>query len=86
MRTTHHESNTRQTSHNPAYDFRRRHIGPNEKQTQEMLGVLGLNSLDELVQKTVPVDIQYRGAMNIPEPLCNHVTSDHILCHPMRFF
>ena len=35
-------------------DFVRRHIGPSEPQIQEMLGVLGLGSLDELIDKAVP--------------------------------
>ncbi|MEM7172574.1 MAG: aminomethyl-transferring glycine dehydrogenase [Pseudomonadota bacterium] len=38
-------------------DFVRRHIGPGEEQIDEMLGALGLSSLDELIEKTVPADI-----------------------------
>ena len=38
-------------------DFVRRHIGPGEEQTAQMLQHLGLASLDELVQKTVPAAI-----------------------------
>ncbi len=39
-------------------DFVRRHIGPGEVQIAEMLGVLGLSSLDELIDKTVPEAIR----------------------------
>ena len=35
-------------------DFMRRHIGPQEPQISEMLKLLGLKSLDELVDKAVP--------------------------------
>lgn len=55
---------------NPAYDFVRRHVGPNERQTQEMLQTIGVKTLDELVQKTVPSGIQFKGSMKIPEALC----------------
>ncbi|CAF0849210.1 unnamed protein product [Rotaria sordida] len=57
---------------NPAYDFVRRHLGPNERQTKEMLNKLGLKTLDELIEKTVPSGIKYRGTMNIPEALSEH--------------
>jgi hypothetical protein len=57
---------------NPAYDFVRRHVGPNEQQTKEMLRTLGLQSLEELTEKTVPSAIRFHGSMNIPEALCKH--------------
>jgi glycine dehydrogenase len=39
-------------------DFVRRHIGPGEPQIAEMLAALGLESLDALVEKTVPSSIR----------------------------
>ncbi len=39
-------------------DFVRRHIGPGEPQIAEMLAALGLESLDQLVEKTVPSSIR----------------------------
>jgi len=38
-------------------EFIRRHIGPGEPQIAEMLAELGLKSLDELIEKTVPASI-----------------------------
>eukprot|EP00697_Spironema_sp_BW2_P015366 gnl/Spiro4/6181_TR3175_c0_g1_i1.p1 gnl/Spiro4/6181_TR3175_c0_g1~~gnl/Spiro4/6181_TR3175_c0_g1_i1.p1 ORF type:complete len:1015 (+),score=256.03 gnl/Spiro4/6181_TR3175_c0_g1_i1:48-3092(+) len=38
--------------------FARRHIGPNAQQTQAMLATLGLQNIDELVDKTIPERIQ----------------------------
>ena len=38
-------------------DFVRRHIGPDEAQVAEMLGELGLASLDDIVSRAVPDDI-----------------------------
>ena len=69
-RTLHDQSETQAADSNPAYDFVRRHIGPNERQTKEMLRTLGLQTLDELINKTVPSAIKYQGTMNIPEALC----------------
>ena len=38
-------------------DFIRRHIGPGKEQITEMLDALGLDSLDALIEKTVPESI-----------------------------
>lgn len=38
--------------------FQDRHIGPSDDEIKEMLDVLGLSSLDELVEKTVPAAIR----------------------------
>jgi glycine dehydrogenase len=43
-----------------------RHIGPSESDIQEMLGALGLPSLQALVDVTVPSDIRFRGQLTIP--------------------
>ncbi len=40
--------------------FPRRHIGPTDSDIQEMLGTLGLSSLDALVKSTVPEDIRLK--------------------------
>lgn len=46
--------------------FAHRHIGSSESQIQEMLGALGLSSLDALVQATVPQDIRLDQTLNLP--------------------
>jgi glycine dehydrogenase len=46
-------------------DFAHRHIGSTDGQIQEMLGTLGLASLDALVQATVPQDIQLSQPLNL---------------------
>jgi hypothetical protein len=70
IRTLYDQSESQGADSNPAYDFVRRHLGPNERQTQEMLRTLGLKTMDELIDKTVPSAIRFKGAMNIPEALC----------------
>jgi len=47
--------------------FVRRHIGPDDAQVSQMLGVLGLGSLDELVQRTLPPSIQLDAPLDLPE-------------------
>ena len=50
-------------------EFIKRHIGPNETDTQKMLSAIGVKSLDELIDKTVPSNIRLKQPMNIPEGL-----------------
>ncbi len=46
-------------------EFIQRHVGPNHLETQQMLNYLGLNTLDELLEQTVPNKIR-RDEMNLP--------------------
>lgn len=48
--------------------FQDRHNGPSAAQTDEMLKFLGVASLDELIEQTVPAQIR-RKAMNLPTAL-----------------
>lgn len=47
-------------------DFADRHIGSSDGHIQEMLGTLGLPSLDALVQATVPEQIRISHPLNLP--------------------
>src|SRR5215218_2453882 len=47
-------------------EFQRRHNGPNEKQTEEMLKTIGVNSLDDLIERTVPSGIRKTHELNLP--------------------
>ncbi|MDZ7956467.1 MAG: aminomethyl-transferring glycine dehydrogenase [Aulosira sp. DedQUE10] len=53
--------------------FRKRHIGPNSDDIEQMLAVLGLSSLDELINKTVPQAIRLQGSLNLPEAQTEYV-------------
>jgi len=35
-----------------------RHIGPRENEVKEMVATIGVQSLDELIDKTIPTDIR----------------------------
>jgi len=48
------------------HEFSGRHIGPGEKETTEMLKAIGVESLDELIDKTVPASIRLKKPLKIP--------------------
>jgi glycine dehydrogenase len=47
-------------------EFLGRHIGPNKADTQKMLNTIGMASMDELIDKTVPAAIRLQNELNIP--------------------
>jgi glycine dehydrogenase len=59
-------------------EFIPRHIGPNEHDTNKMLKKIGVNSLDELIDKTVPASIRMKKALNIPRAMSEHEYLKHI--------
>ncbi|MEM9971599.1 MAG: aminomethyl-transferring glycine dehydrogenase, partial [Pseudomonadota bacterium] len=51
------------------YDFaNRRHIGPSPAEMAEMLAVLGVGSLDELIDQTVPDSIRQKAPLSFDKP------------------
>ena len=46
--------------------FAQRHIGVDEAQIQQMLQVLGIDSLDELIEQTIPAAIRLNKSLNLP--------------------
>ena len=57
------------SSLDPPADFHRRHVGPSEAEIAAMLESLGLDSLDALVEETVPAGIRLEGDLHLPAPL-----------------
>ena len=54
----------------PIFDvdsFARRHIGPNEEEVRAMLRDVGFDSLEPLIDATVPKDIRLKRQLNLPE-------------------
>jgi glycine dehydrogenase len=47
--------------------FEKRHIAPNEQDTQTMLSAVGVESIEELIDQTVPVNIRLKKGMNLPQ-------------------
>ena len=52
----------------PSDTFVRRHVGPSDADVAEMLRTLGMSSLDELVDKTVPAGIRLKRPLALGEP------------------
>ncbi len=62
------------------YDFaNRRHIGPSPAEMDEMLQVVGAESLDALIDETLPVSIRQQEPLDFGRPL-----SERELLHHMR--
>lgn len=49
--------------------FMNRHLGPTENDIDEMLKIIGINSLNELIDKTVPQDIRLDKPLNLKSPI-----------------
>ena len=49
-------------------NFLRRHIGPSPDETTEMLKFLNLDSLEELIEESVPESIRMHPPLELPEP------------------
>jgi glycine dehydrogenase len=52
----------------PSDTFVRRHVGPSDAQVERMLDVVGVGSLTELMEQTVPTSIQLGDALKLGEP------------------
>ncbi len=53
-------------------EFASRHIGPNEKETVEMLAAIGESSIESLIAKTVPAAIRMQEPLKVSEPLSEY--------------
>src|ERR1700738_992436 len=61
------------------YDFaNRRHIGPSPEEIAEMLRVVGVSSLEALIDETVPKDIRLGKALDFGRPLSERGALDRL--------
>jgi len=58
--------------------FVNRHIGPSDKEVEQILQEIGINSLDQLVDETIPENIRVREKLNLSEPLTEYEFIQHI--------
>jgi glycine dehydrogenase len=58
--------------------FEHRHIGPDKKQLAEMLGVLGVRSLDALIDAALPKSIRLDRALHLPPAESEHEYLDRV--------
>ncbi len=59
-------------------EFSHRHIGPNDNDTKKMLATIGEESLESLIEKTVPSGIRMNKALNIPAAMSEQEYLNHI--------
>ncbi len=57
---------------NTSKEFIGRHIGPSEEEIKKMLKVVGADSLDDLIKKTVPDNILLKDELKIGHPTSEH--------------
>ncbi|MCX6245515.1 MAG: aminomethyl-transferring glycine dehydrogenase [Bacteroidetes bacterium] len=59
-------------------NFARRHNGPFGDQVPEMLKKIGVNSLDQLIDETVPATIRMKAPLDLPEGLNEFLYLNHL--------
>ena len=58
--------------------FENRHIGPTEQDTIEMLNTIGIESIEKLIDETIPANIRLKKDLVIEEPLTEHKFLEYI--------
>ena len=59
-------------------NFIKRHNGPREEEVEMMLKKIGVSSLDELIEKTVPDSIRLKAPLNLPKGMNEFEYINHI--------
>ena len=58
--------------------FLLRHIGPKKEDIQGMLDTIGLNSIDELIEQTIPSTIRLKEELHLGDALSEQEFLAHI--------
>jgi len=58
--------------------FQTRHIGVNDADINKMLEVIGVDSLDKLIDQTIPSDIRLQKPLSLPKALSEHEYAEEI--------
>lgn len=58
--------------------FSLRHNGPRPEKVQEMLQTIGVASIDELIDQTIPADIKLNSELKLNNAICESDYSEHI--------
>lgn len=59
-------------------NFAFRHIGITDEEIPLMLEAVGAESLDQLIDQTIPADIRLKETMNLPEPMTERELAEHL--------
>lgn len=63
---------------NALQSFARRHLGPNAAETETILKTLGVSSIDQLIDETVPAGIRRKDSIKVPTALTEQEYLDHL--------
>ena len=58
--------------------FVNRHIGISESDVPAMLEAIGVKSIDELIDQTIPANIRLKSRLNLPEAMTEREFAEHI--------
>ena len=58
--------------------FVNRHVGIAEEDIPAMLEAIGVKSVDELIDQTIPANIRLKEPLNLPEPMTEREFAEHI--------
>jgi glycine dehydrogenase len=58
--------------------FINRHVGIAAEEIPSMLQTIGVQSLDELINRTIPSDIRLNQTLNLPEPMTEREFAEHM--------
>ena len=58
--------------------FQRRHIGPSQEEQKQMLDTIGIDTLDQLIEETVPSDILLKDPLQLDAPMSEYEYLYHI--------
>ena len=58
--------------------FVNRHVGIASSDMPDMLKVVGVKSVDELIDQTIPANIRLKEPLNLPEPMTEREFAEHI--------
>ncbi len=58
--------------------FVNRHVGITAEDLPDMLKAVGVNTLDELIDQTIPANIRLKQPLNLPEPMTEREFAEHI--------
>ncbi|MDR1119783.1 MAG: aminomethyl-transferring glycine dehydrogenase [Dysgonamonadaceae bacterium] len=58
--------------------FANRHIGITKEDTEQMLRKIGVSSVEQLIDETIPQDIRLKETVNLPEAMTEREYAEHI--------
>jgi len=58
--------------------FQRRHIGSNDAEIKKMLDKIGVDSVDQLINETIPQDIRLKNDLDLRNPMSEYEYLSHI--------